>query len=53
MLLGKRITVTGSSNKQLVGLEGEVVEDNKETLAVRTARGEKLLVKHTITIKEV
>ncbi len=51
MILGKHITVTHASNPGLVGLEGEVVEDNRDTLRVRTQRGEKLLVKDTVTIR--
>ena len=51
ILLGKTITVVEAASKELVGLTGEVIEDNRDTLKIRTARGEKLLVKHTLTIR--
>lgn len=50
-LLGNTVVVVDAANKSLVGLTGIVVEDGKDTLRVNTSRGEKLLVKHTITIK--
>ena len=52
MLLAKRIKVIASANSQLVGLEGEVVEENRDTIAVRTEGKERLLLKSHITIKE-
>jgi RNase P/RNase MRP subunit p29 len=51
ILLGKTITVTQATNKTLVGITGEVVADNRDTLLIRTPQGEKLLVKDTITIE--
>lgn len=50
-LLGKEIEVIASTNSDQVGLRGEVLADNKETLVVRTAHGEKTLIKHTFTLK--
>lgn len=51
MLLGKHVTITDADNLALVGLQGEVIEDRKDTIRIRTAQGEKLLVKHTITFE--
>jgi RNase P/RNase MRP subunit p29 len=51
ILLGKTITVTHATNATLIGLTGEVIEDTKETLRITTPRGEKILVKNTITIE--
>ena len=51
ILLGKHITVTSAKNSELVGVAGTVTEDNMHTLRVATPRGEKLLVKSTITIQ--
>jgi RNase P/RNase MRP subunit p29 len=51
ILLGKTITVTQASNPGLIGLSGTVVEDARDTLRVRTAHGEKTVVKHTITLE--
>ena len=51
ILIGKTVMVATSANKALVGITGTVVEDTKETLILRTAQGEKTLVKGTVTIR--
>jgi RNase P/RNase MRP subunit p29 len=50
ILLGKTITVTHATNPDHIGITGIVIEDGKETVRIRTPQGDKLLVKHTITI---
>ncbi len=50
ILIGKQIIVTHATNPEQIGLRGTVLEEGRDTLRVQTTRGEKLLVKHTITI---
>ncbi len=49
-LIGRRIVVLEASNKDLVGIAGEVVDETKNTLRVRTDRGEKTVLKEQVTI---
>lgn len=48
-LLGKTIEIVDSTNKSLIGLRGVVIDDTKDSLLLNTTRGEKRVVKHTIT----
>jgi RNase P/RNase MRP subunit p29 len=50
-LLGKHVQVVASSNPTHVGVQGIVIADNRDTLLLDTERGEKLLHKHTLTLK--
>jgi RNase P/RNase MRP subunit p29 len=51
ILLGKEIKIINSTNSSLNGLEGLVVADDRDSLTVRTKDGEKILIKHTLTIQ--
>jgi RNase P/RNase MRP subunit p29 len=51
ILIGAQARVVASTNSQLVGLTGEIVEEGRDTLRLRTRDGEKLLVKHTVTLE--
>jgi RNase P/RNase MRP subunit p29 len=52
ILIGKHATVTDATNKAVIGLAGEIVADNRDTITLRKTDGElKLLVKHTITLE--
>lgn len=51
ILLGRNIEVVSSTNVDQVGLHGVVIEDNRDTIRVRCDDGEKLLIKHTLTLK--
>lgn len=50
-LLGKRLRVVDAKNQSLVGIEGEVVDESKNTIKVRTVDGEKTLLKEQVTIE--
>lgn len=49
--MGRRLTVAEARNESLVGIAGEVVDETKHTLRVRTDRGEKTLLKEQVTIE--
>ncbi len=51
ILLGKRAAIVASTNPELIGLTGEIVADGRDTIRLRTSDGEKLLVKHTLTLE--
>lgn len=44
-LIGLRVEVVASSHPPLVGLEGRVVDETRNTLAVETAKGERVVPK--------
>ena len=44
-LIGLEVKVAESTNKSAVGLEGTVIDESRNTLTVRTAKGPKSLVK--------
>lgn len=50
-LVGRTVTVVEAENPSLAGITGEVVDETKQTLRVRTDRGEKTLLKEQITIE--
>ncbi len=50
-LVGKEIEVVSSTNKSLEKIQGMVVDETKETIAVRHAGKTKTLLKSAIMIK--
>ncbi len=50
-LIGLRITVVKSSEDTLNGLSGEVVDETKNTLRVKTKNGLKIIPKSIVTIR--
>ena len=48
-LIGLRVKITNASNPTLVGLEGEVVDETKNTLKIRTKSGVKQVLKSVCT----
>ncbi len=44
-LIGLEITVADSTNKKIVGLSGKVVDESRQTLKIKTSKGEKTVVK--------
>lgn len=50
-LVGRTAHVVDAKNQDLVGLTGMVIDETKETLRIRTDRGEKTLIKEQITIE--
>lgn len=50
-LIGKTITVTHADNESLIGISGQVVDETKNTLRIRSDRGEKTLIKEQVTLR--
>jgi len=48
-LLGKEITIVTSTNTTLVNMTGKVIDETKYSLVLQTVRGNKRIVKNTIT----
>ncbi|HLD57362.1 MAG TPA: ribonuclease P protein component 1 [archaeon] len=44
-LIGLEVTVADSTNKQIIGLHGKVVDESRQTLKISTEKGEKTAVK--------
>jgi len=49
-LIGKHVKVVDAENKGLIGIEGTIVDETRNTLKVETNNGEKTLVKDQVTI---
>jgi ribonuclease P protein subunit POP4 len=43
--IGKKVTVTSAGNKTLVGLKGTIIDETKHSLVIRTADGDKRVLK--------
>lgn len=50
-MIGLPIKVVSASNPSLVGIEGVIVDETKNTFTVETSKGEKRLLKNQITFK--
>lgn len=50
-LVGRDVKVVEADNESLLGIAGTVVDETKQTLRVRTDRGEKTLLKEQVTIE--
>ncbi len=50
-LIGKTIEITKSENQSLVGIKGEVIDETKNMLTLKTNKGSKKLIKSQITFK--
>lgn len=50
-LVGRTATVVEATNNDLVGITGKVVDETKETLRLRTDRGEKTLIKEQVLLE--
>lgn len=46
-LIGLRVRIIMSSHPDLIGIEGTIVDETKNTVIVRTSRGDKRIPKHT------
>ena len=47
--IGKNIKIIESQNKTLIGVKGEIVDETKNSFVVKTASGNKMLLKSQIT----
>lgn len=50
-LIGLKITVIESSDDTLKGLSGEVIDETKNTLKIKSSKGSKTVPKSTVTLK--
>ncbi len=48
ILIGKEIKITGSKNTSLVNLQGKIIDETKNTIIIKTNKGEKKLLKNQI-----
>ena len=46
--IGNNLKVINSKNKSLVGIEGKVIDETRNTLLINTQKGEKILLKNDI-----
>jgi RNase P/RNase MRP subunit p29 len=53
ILIGSRIRVNKSSNKQLEGMTGEVIDETRNTLTIKTKKGTKRLIRKQIKIEKI
>lgn len=51
ILVGKDAMVVVTTNKDLAALKGTIIEDTEKTLVLRTAQGEKTIIKGTATLR--
>ncbi len=50
-LIGLKLRVAGSENSSLAGTEGEIIDETKNMLAVRSSKGIKWLIKSQCTFE--
>lgn len=48
--IGKKVTIVESSINNMIGLSGEVVDETKYTLKIKTSEGIKIIVKSIVTL---
>jgi ribonuclease P protein subunit POP4 len=52
-MIGRNIRVIDAKNRALIGIEGNIVDETRNTLIVETRRGRKTLLKQQVTIETV
>ena len=50
-LIGKKVKVKGSKNRDLVGISGLIVDETKKMLVIKTRREEKMVEKKICTFE--
>jgi ribonuclease P protein subunit POP4 len=50
-LIGEHIEITNSTNKTQLGLKGQVIDETKNTIKIKTNQGEKTILKSSIDFK--
>jgi len=50
VIIGRRVKVISSSNRCLIGLEGKVVDETKNTIILETPKGKKCLLKNQVKL---
>ena len=49
--IGTKVKIVDSTNKTLVGLEGTIIDETKNTFKIKTTKGNKNILKNTSTFK--
>ncbi|MBC8494668.1 ribonuclease P protein subunit [archaeon] len=49
--IGSEINIVKSTNKSLVGLQGTILDETKNTFKIKTTKGNKIILKNTSTFK--
>lgn len=52
MNIGKKVTITASTNNTLNGLTGTIIDETKHTITIRTTTGDKKIIKTHVTFEE-
>ena len=45
-IIGKNVTVTNSTNKHNINLQGKIIDETKTTITIQTSKGRKMLTKN-------
>lgn len=53
IFIGRRVKVVESPNQQLIGMSGEVIDETKNTLTLKTGKGNKRLIKKQIKVQKI
>ena len=51
ILVGEEVVVVNSTNPSIKGLVGEIIDETRNTLSLKTNKGVKKLLKSSITLK--
>jgi len=49
-IIGKYVKIIDAKNKTLIGIEGKIIDETKNTITLETKRGRKKLIKSQITL---
>lgn len=47
-LIGLHIMITDSNNKNLIGMQGKIVDETRNMITIKTDQGEKKLIKDSV-----
>lgn len=51
VLIGEEAEIIGAENKTLIGIQGMIIDETKNTLEISTKKGNKKIIKEQITIR--
>ena len=49
--IGKKIKIVDATNNSNIGIEGEIIDETKNTFTIKTNKGNKKIIKSTTTIE--
>ena len=50
-IIGLKARIAGSRNKDNIGLKGKIINETKETITIKTSKGNKMLFKNNIKLE--